>query len=332
MDKNACFPEWKDSSRATLYKPWISQRCLPQLSREPDHYLAPKMVESTLQVNGASLYYKTIGTGPLLVIIPVGNGTGLFYEPLASHLSSHFRVLLYDRRGYYRSPADKTPATDEVFQIHADDAAALIEHVYSSSRNGGAPEPAFILSPSVSVGIGIELLTTRPHLVNKLVLHEPVLASIVPDPIGAQFLSSTGRVLRKALEGDIIGASAMMFPQVHTKAEVDAYRKTSVCRQLAARISPQEQGRWLVTELAAAREFKPDVEKLQRSPYREKLILICGTDHAPSLSRIPGLCLGAILRMSIGIVPGGHIGYITHAREFAECLGNLFVARDGARL
>ena len=55
------------------------------------------MIESPLHVNGASLYYKTIGTGPLLVIIPVGNGAGLFYEPLTSYLSSHFRVLLYDR-------------------------------------------------------------------------------------------------------------------------------------------------------------------------------------------------------------------------------------------
>lgn len=290
------------------------------------------MVESVLQVTGASLYYKTIGAGPLLVIIPVGNGTGLFYEPLASHLSSHFRVLLYDRRGHYRSPADKVPATDEVFQIHADDIASLIEHVSSSPGKGGAPEPAFILSSSAYVCIALEILTTRPHLVNKLVIHEPVLASIVPDPIGAQFRNAAGQVMHKALEGDIIGASAMLFPQVHTNAEVDLYRKTSVCRQLAAKISPQDQGRWMATELPAARNYETDVAKLQQSPYREKLIMICGADHAPSLARTPGLCLGAILRMPIGLAPGGHIGYVTHAREFAEYLGSILVRRDGARL
>lgn len=294
------------------------------------------MIESILHVNGASLYYKTIGTGPLLVIIPVGNGTGLFYEPLASYLSSHFRVLLYDRRGHYRSPTKKTPATDEFFQIHADDLASLIEHVSLSGEKGGgrggAPEPAFVLSPSVTIGIGTELLITRPDLVNKLVIHEPVTGSLIPEPFYTQFQGVATQVVRKALEGDMIRALSMVFPHVHTKAELDIFKKTSVCRQLNARLSPQEQGRWLVTDLPAARMFDMDVEKLQLSPYREKMILICGAKDAPRLARIPVVCMGAILRMPIGIFPGGHIGYVTHAKEFAESLGSLLVAREGPRL
>ena len=307
-----------------------------QLSREPDHRLYSKMIESPLHVNGASLYYKTIGTGPLLVIIPVGNGAGLFYEPLTSYLSSHFRVLLYDRRGHYRSPTKKTPATDEFFRVHADDLASLIEHVSLSGEKrgggGGAREPAFVLSPSVTIGISTELLITRPDLVNKLVIHEPVTCSFVPDPLYTQFQGVVGQVVRKALEGDIIHALSMMFPHVHTKAELDIFKKTSVCRQLNARLSLQEQGRWLVTDLPAARMFDMDMEKLQLSPYREKMILICGANDASSLARIPGVCMGAILRMPIGVFPGGHIGYVTHAKEFAESLGSLLVGRERPRL
>lgn len=290
------------------------------------------MVESILHVNGASLYYKTIGTGPLLVLIPVGNATTLFYEPLASYLSSHFRILLYDRRGYYRSPTDRTPATDEVFQVHAGDLAALIKHVSSSPGKGGPPEPAFILSPSGSMGIAIELLTTRPHLVNKLVLHEPIAISTVPDPKYTEFQDQGAQALRKAFADDITGASALISPLLHTKTEVSLYRKTSVCRQIAAKIPPHKQGRWLKTELAAIKDYEPDLEKMQRPPYREKLILIRGIDEAPSLARFPVLCLGAALGMPVGVAPGSHLGYVTHAREFAECLGHLLVGRDGARL
>lgn len=291
------------------------------------------MIESVLHVNGASLYYKTIGAGPLLVLIPVGNATTLIYEPLASYLSSHFRVLLYDRRGYYRSPAERIPATDEIFQVHADDLAALIEHISSSSPgNGRAPEPAFILAPSGSMGIAFGLLTTRPHLVNKVVLHEPITVAILPGPLYTHYQEKASQILGKSLKDDITGATALITPFLHTKAEIGLYRKTSVCRQVTARIPPQQQGRWLKTELTAIKDYEPDLEKLQRSPYREKLILVCGMDETTTLARLPGLCLGEALMIPINLAPGSHLGYVTHAREFAECLGNLLVGRDGARL
>lgn len=55
-----------------------------------------------LEVPGAGLYYHQQGVGPLLVVIPGGNGTAYMTEPLAQSLATRFTVVTYDRRGFSR--------------------------------------------------------------------------------------------------------------------------------------------------------------------------------------------------------------------------------------
>lgn len=49
------------------------------------------------------LYREVRGAGPVLLLIPGGNGDAGFYEPFAKALSGDFTVISYDRRGFSRS-------------------------------------------------------------------------------------------------------------------------------------------------------------------------------------------------------------------------------------
>lgn len=46
------------------------------------------------------LYREVRGAGPVLLLIPGGNGDAGFYEPFAKALSGDFTVISYDRRGF----------------------------------------------------------------------------------------------------------------------------------------------------------------------------------------------------------------------------------------
>ena len=50
-----------------------------------------------LQVPAASLYYETIGDGPLLVCISGANGSADIWRGLADCLKDNFTVVIYDR-------------------------------------------------------------------------------------------------------------------------------------------------------------------------------------------------------------------------------------------
>ncbi|EJU06416.1 alpha/beta-hydrolase [Dacryopinax primogenitus] len=57
----------------------------------------------TLDVPGASLSYETHGSGPLIVFIPGGQGTGDVYHPIATALAAKYTSVTYDRRGFSAS-------------------------------------------------------------------------------------------------------------------------------------------------------------------------------------------------------------------------------------
>ncbi|TIU63569.1 MAG: hypothetical protein E5W25_24420, partial [Mesorhizobium sp.] len=54
---------------------------------------------STLKVPGASLYYETPGSGPVLLIIPGGPQDAGVFAGLAGRLADRYTVVAYDPRG-----------------------------------------------------------------------------------------------------------------------------------------------------------------------------------------------------------------------------------------
>lgn len=127
---------------------------------------------ASLDVPGASLYYETWGSGPLLLVIPGGPQDAGVFAGLARNLAGGYTVVSYDPRGNSRTLSAGEPGELDVAQ-QADDAAALIRHL------GGK---AHVFGTSGGAQIGLDLAARYPDLVTTLVAHEPPTMMLLDDP------------------------------------------------------------------------------------------------------------------------------------------------------
>src|SRR5687768_9551024 len=130
------------------------------------------MTTELLKVPGASLYYEVRGAGPVLLNIPGGPVDAGVFESLADELQDRYTVVTYDPRGHSRSSVDD-PSRSVPVSVHADDAAALLDHFGS--------EAAFVHGSSGGATIGLELVTRHAAKVHTLVAHEPPAMELLPD-------------------------------------------------------------------------------------------------------------------------------------------------------
>jgi pimeloyl-ACP methyl ester carboxylesterase len=100
-----------------------------------------------IRANGVSLYYEEHGTGDAIVGLHGAGSSAVFWADAAPELAKRGRVILYDRRGSFRSERPE-PYTTNVHQ-HADDAAALIETLSAA--------PAILVGRSYGGAIAIDL-------------------------------------------------------------------------------------------------------------------------------------------------------------------------------
>lgn len=106
------------------------------------------------------LYFEESGEGlPILLIHPSG-ATASTWGAAAEKLSRIGRVIVYDRRGYARSPG----APVRAMSTHTADAAALLEQLRAA--------PAVVVGTSAGAGIAVDLAVRRPELVRVVVAHE----------------------------------------------------------------------------------------------------------------------------------------------------------------
>ena len=67
--------------------------------------MGTRQIESgRVQANGAELYYESVGSGPLLVLIHGGSGSIEPFQGCTPVLAEHFTVVSYVRRGFAGSP------------------------------------------------------------------------------------------------------------------------------------------------------------------------------------------------------------------------------------
>jgi proline iminopeptidase len=85
--------------------------------------------EHIFNKNGLKLWYKVVGSGPVLMVQPPGWGVGAgLYEHAFGPLESHFTLIYHDPRGSGRSEA---PADPEEMNVGAfvEDLESLREHL-----------------------------------------------------------------------------------------------------------------------------------------------------------------------------------------------------------
>jgi pimeloyl-ACP methyl ester carboxylesterase len=127
-----------------------------------------------LSVNGIDLYYEEHGEGVPVLGIHGTPSSALLWEDAAAELAKICRCIIYDRRGFYRSerpePFDAVDLAD-----HVDDAAALLDALQAA--------PAVVIGRSTGGEIALELAHRFPEKVKALVLLEPAVFWLDPEPL-----------------------------------------------------------------------------------------------------------------------------------------------------
>jgi len=86
--------------------------------------------EGTLRVNGVDLWYKVMGSGPVLAIQPPGWGVGSkMYEDTLADLAQDYTLVLHDTRGSGRSMAPTVDYAQVNVGTLNDDLEALRQHL-----------------------------------------------------------------------------------------------------------------------------------------------------------------------------------------------------------
>ena len=114
--------------------------------------------------DGVELYWRTVGSGPLLVCC---NGVGVstfFWKYVTKHFRDRFTIVVWDYRGHGRSERSLDPhQADMSVGRHAED----LEHVLTALDR---VEPALVVGHSMGCQVALEHCRRYPERVRALVL------------------------------------------------------------------------------------------------------------------------------------------------------------------
>jgi pimeloyl-ACP methyl ester carboxylesterase len=275
-------------------------------------------VTGRLPVPGASLHYEVRGRGPALLLVPTGNGDAGPYTPLATAMAARHTVITYDKRAYSRSPLDEPDdGTDRVVS-DVEDARRLVEHV--------ADGPADVLGGSSGAIVALELLARHPRHLATSVVHEPPLASVLPD--SARWLEFYADLYDTYREAGPAAAMSVFRERMGmhgtTRPPDDAQLPPDELAAMLARIRANHT-LWFEREVREYPAFRPDLVALKEAA--DQLVLGGGETSRDDPPYRPNTFLAGQLGVPVTHFPGGHVGFVTHPGEFARVLSDLLTAR-----
>lgn len=268
-----------------------------------------------LELSGASLYYETVGSGPLLLCISGANGSADLWRITAEHLRKHFTVAMYDRRGFSRSYLSGSQDYEHRIETDADDARQLIQHL-------SPDEPATVLGNSSGAMVSLELLTRHPEVIRVLIAHEPPAMKLLPD-----------------------------FDELWNlqQAIYDTYRRSGVPPAMQQFADMVKAGTETSGMLAGFTSRKSDIiantmywfeRELLVYPCREvqvailetrkaSLLLVNGSgSNKEALQYRANVVLAQKIGLEVGHVPGMHLGFASHPKGFANAVLDCLKEKD----
>ena len=254
-------------------------------------------MSQTVNVGDASLYCEVQGGGPSLVLVPGATGDGGYMQPLADALADEFRVATYDRRGNSRSPRPEGWTATSV-EEQAKDLAGLVE--------------TLDLAPAVALGNSwgalIALCTALEHerVLRGAVLHDPALMTVLKNPEEAQ------AALRPVWEAMTEGG-----PPAATKAFVEfafGEQLRALPDEVVARMLDNADVLFGI-EFESLGAWRPEEERVRAVSV--PVGLLAGKESPPPFGEASSW-IATRVGSDVVEVPGGHVGFIDSAHEFAE--------------
>jgi acetyltransferase/esterase len=269
-----------------------------------------------LTVPGASLYYEVRGSGPVLLLIPTGNGDGGPYTAFAEAMSHRHTVITYDKRAYSRSRLEG-PTSDPVAS-DVDDAHRLLDHF--------ADAPAHAFGSSSGGIVALELLTKHPEQLSTSIVHEPPLASVLED--SEDWLGFFTTLYESYQQHGPKAAMAIFRARMGmsgtTQPPDEAQLPPDELADMLDRIR-RNHTLWFELEVPNYPGVVPDIATLKG--ISDKLILAGGDISRGDFPYQPNRVLSQQLGVEITHFPGGHVGFVTHPYEFADAMVDLLATR-----
>ncbi|GAA5800696.1 hypothetical protein HPULCUR_006132 [Helicostylum pulchrum] len=255
-------------------------------------------VHSEHEVKGASLCYEVKGEGPCIVFMGGGDGGYKPFQSLRDLLVKHFTVVLYSRRGYYKSKLTEPQDYTKRLDTDVEDLYAVIKNVTNKSFS--------IFTSSSSGIVALTYVDRYPNTVDKCFLHEPMV-DLSALPNGEQVKSDH----RKGME---------IFERYGRDATLvyfgDLYLNKSDRYYMVDKQVNQVESGWDYHFEHEAHQYlftKVDTDRVRKN----KLVLFHGIESTESFIYRPGAAFSKALGMDIVPVPGEHIGFYTDYKMFA---------------
>jgi pimeloyl-ACP methyl ester carboxylesterase len=261
-----------------------------------------------LDVPGATLYYETFGSGPLL-IIPGADGRGSIFHEIATYLSAHFTVACWDRRGYSKSYLKGSQDFANRLSTDADDAQRLIQHLSHDN-----PATATVFGTSSGAIVANKLLALHPECVKTLIAAEPPAFGVLPEEFRNQAQGLTQHIYDLYRANGPIAAMETFTGAFFVGEEAAVMRE---CMNWAHSDEIRANSQfWFEFEL---RQYPPsdmDLDSIFRE--RGKYIPAAGIDTGDGPGVQPIAVIAKVVGREILRLPGGHIGYMTKPKEWAD--------------
>ena len=266
--------------------------------------------DNSLRVNGATLFYRVRGSGPLLLILPGGHGDADSADALGNELVDRYTVITYDRRGLSRSKID-APDESLTLELHTEDA----HHLIAALTN----QPAFVFGSSISALIGLDLVARYPEQVGVLVAHEPPAWEFLPD-------AERIRAMRLQEEAEEVfrseGAEAGFKKFVELAAVDYNDREPDVALPSPTPQTSANMSFFFTHDSPAVREYRLDLKALHAA--RTRIVLAVGQSGAGSVPHDAAEALAAKLDLKVTVFPGGHTGWMLRPKGFGAKLKKVF--------
>lgn len=264
----------------------------------------PTSRAALLEVPGASLHHEVRGDGPLVVLVGAPMGADAF-APLADLLAVDHTVLTTDPRGTGRSPVCDLEA-DSPPELRARDLAALIDRLDA--------EPATVVGSSGGAVTALALLQARPHLVRRVIAHEPPLTELLPDRDALR--ASTQAYCQAYLAGDVVGAWAAFFEEAGIDVPAEAVQAMFGGQRDAQEVADEQF--WFAHELRPTTLWRPDLAALRARA--STVIVGIGAGSAGQVCDRTSRALAHALGVEPATFPGDHLGFVDAPDAFAARL------------
>jgi acetyltransferase/esterase len=255
-----------------------------------------------IDIGGAQLYVERRGHGPALLFIPGGGMDATHFMVVADLLAEDFSTVVYDRRGYHRSPAPPGWTATTIGE-QVDDVAGLIREL--------ALAPAAVWGGSLGGIVLLELIRRHPSLVRAALVHEPPLFTVLGDE---RELRNHLAALAERARRD--GARRVMTD--HAEAELgDAFARLDA----TARHRMQDNAEtFLLIDVPGLACSLPPPDTLVSSVPTVVL-------RSPENSGTPPGRAAGQLAQRLGVplehTPGGHLPYVTEPQATAATIRSL---------